>query len=125
MSATDGINETNKLFMDAFADGDAEKVAGFYTANCRFLPDNSHPVDGRANVQELLQSMMDGGVSSIELITCEVEDCGDTAVEVGRVVMRGGDDEILDDGKFIVIWKKEDDGWRLHRDIVNSSLPSS
>mgnify|MGYP000441960841 CR=1 FL=1 len=125
MSATEGINETNKLFMDAFADGDAEKVAGFYTANCRFLPDNSHPVDGRANVQELLQSMMDGGVSSIELITCEVEDCGDTAVEVGRVVMRGGDDEILDDGKFIVIWKKENDGWRLHRDIVNSSLPSS
>ena len=125
MSATEGINETNKLFMDAFADGDAEKVAGFYTANCRFLPDNSHPVDGRANVQELLQSMMDGGVSSIELITCEVEDCGDTAVEVGRVVMRGGDDEILDDGKFIVIWKKQDDGWRLHRDIVNSSLPSS
>ena len=125
MSATEGINETNKLFMDAFADGDAEKVAGFYTANCRFLPDNSHPVDGRANVQELLQSMMDAGVSSIELVTWEVEDCGDTAVEVGRVVMRGGDDEILDDGKFIVIWKKEDDGWRLHRDIVNSSLPSS
>ena len=50
---------------------------------------------------------------------------GNTAVEVGRVVMRGGNDEILDDGKFIVIWKKENDGWRLHRDIVNSSLPSS
>ena len=125
MSATEGINETNKLFMDAFSAGDAEKVAGFYTANCRFLPDNSDPVDGRANVQELLQSMMDGGVSSVELITWEVEDCGDTAVEVGRVVMRGDDDEIVDDGKFIVIWKKENDGWRLHRDIVNSSLPSS
>ena len=125
MSATEGIKEANKLFMDAFADGDAEKVAGFYTANCRFLPDNSHPVDGRADVQELLQSMMDGGVSSVELITWEVEDCGDTAVEVGRVVMRGDDDEIVDDGKFIVIWKKENDGWRLHRDIVNSSLPSS
>ena len=125
MSATEGINETNKLFMDAFSAGDAEKVAGFYTANCRFLPDNSHPVDGRVNVQELLQSMMDGGVSSVELITWEVEDCGDTAFEVGRVVMRGGDDEIVDDGKFIVIWKKENDGWRLHRDIVNSSLPSS
>lgn len=125
MSATEGINETNKLFMDAFSAGDAEKVAGLYTANCRFLPDNSDPIDGRANVQGLLQSMMDGGVSSVELITWEVEDCGDTAVEVGRVVMRGDDDEIVDDGKFIVIWKKENDGWRLHRDIVNSSLPSS
>ena len=125
MSATEGINETNQLFMDAFSAGDAEKVAGFYTANCRFLPDNSDPVDGRANVQELLQSMMDGGVSSVELITWEVEDCGDTAVEVGQVVMRGDADELIDDGKFIVIWKKEEGGWRLHRDIVNSSLPAS
>ncbi len=125
MSATEGINETNQLFMDAFSAGDAEKVAGFYTANCRFLPDNSNPVDGRANVQELIQSMMDGGVSSVELITWEVEDCGDTAVEVGRVVMRGDADELIDDGKFIVIWKKEEGGWRLHRDIVNSSLPAS
>ena len=125
MSATEGINETNRLFMDAFSAGDAEKVAGFYTANCRFLPDNSNPVDGRTNVQELVQSMMDGGVSSVELITWEVEDCGDTAIEVGRVVMRGDTDELIDDGKFIVIWKKEEGGWRLHRDIVNSSLSAS
>jgi uncharacterized protein (TIGR02246 family) len=125
MSATEGINETNQLFMNAFSAGDAEKVAGFYTANCRFLPDNGDPVDGRANVQELLQSMMDGGVSSVELITWEVEDCGDTAIEVGRVIMRGDADELIDDGKFIVIWKKEEGGWRLHRDIVNSSLPAS
>jgi uncharacterized protein (TIGR02246 family) len=125
MSATEGINEINQLFMDAFSAGDAEKVAGFYTSNCRFLPDNGDPVDGRARVQELLQSMMDGGVSSVELITWEVEDCGDTAIEVGRVLMRGDADELIDDGKFIVIWKKEEDGWRLHRDIVNSSLPAS
>ena len=39
--------------------------------------------------------------------------------------MRGVDDEIVDDVNFIVFWKKENDGWRLHRDIVNSSLPSS
>ena len=125
MSATEGINAINQLFTDAFSAGDAEKVAGFYTANCRFLPDNGDPVDGRARVQELLQSMMDGGVSSVELITWEVEDCGDTAVEVGRVIMRGDADELIDDGKFIVIWKKEEGGWRLHRDIVNSSLPAS
>ena len=125
MSAIEGIRETNQLFMDAFSAGDAEKVAGLYTAGCRFLPDNSDPVDGRANIQELLQSMMDGGVSSIELITWEVEDFGDTAIEVGEVVLRGDADELVDDGKFIVVWKQEEGRWRLHRDIVNSSLPAS
>ena len=44
MSATEGINETNKLFMDAFSAGDAEKVAGFYTANCRFYLTTAIPL---------------------------------------------------------------------------------
>ena len=61
MLAIEGIYETNKLFMEAFSAGDAEKVANLYTADCRFLPQNSDPVDGRANVQVLLQAMMDGG----------------------------------------------------------------
>lgn len=125
MLAIEGIYETNKLFMEAFSAGDAEKVANLYTADCRFLPQNSDSVDGRANVQVLLQAMMDGGVSSVELITLEVEDCGDTATEVGRVILRDAGKEIIDDGKFIVIWKKEKGGWRLHRDIINSSLPAA
>ena len=37
MSATEGINETNKLFMDAFFSRRCGKVAGFYTANLPFF----------------------------------------------------------------------------------------
>lgn len=125
MLATEGIHEANRFFMEAFSAGDAEKVASLYTANCQFLPQNSSSVAGRANVQALLQAMMDGGVSSIELITLEVEDYGDTATEVGRVILRDVDKQIIDDGKFIVIWKKEKSGWKLHRDIVNSSLSAA
>ena len=30
-----------------------------------------------------------------------------------------------DSGKYVVVWKKQDDGnWRLHVDIWNSDLPA-
>lgn len=28
-----------------------------------------------------------------------------------------------DQGKYVVLWKKEKDGWKLHRDIWNTSTP--
>ena len=28
---------------------------------------------------------------------------------------------VLGNGKYIVIWKRTSDGWKLHRDIVNAS----
>jgi hypothetical protein len=32
---------------------------------------------------------------------------------------------VLDQGKYIVIWKREKGQWKLHRDIFNSSVPAS
>jgi ketosteroid isomerase-like protein len=33
------------------------------------------------------------------------------------------DGTIADKGKYIVVWKKEDGKWKLHRDLSNSDLP--
>ena len=30
---------------------------------------------------------------------------------------------MLDEGKYIVIWKREAGQWKLHRDILNRSMP--
>jgi ketosteroid isomerase-like protein len=29
----------------------------------------------------------------------------------------------MDDGKYVVLWKREKDGWKLYRDIFNSNTP--
>jgi hypothetical protein len=31
---------------------------------------------------------------------------------------------VLDEGKYIVIWKQVEGQWKLHRDILNSSRPA-
>jgi len=48
---------------------------------------------------------------------------GDTVFEVGKYTLFGEGDQVLDNGKYIVIWKKDGEQWKLHRDIFNSNMP--
>ena len=63
------------------------------------------------------------GVSKAVLEIVEIEECGETAVEINRYTMFDPDDKVLDKGKYIVIWQQVNNQWKLHRDIFNSSVP--
>jgi hypothetical protein len=41
----------------------------------------------------------------------------------GKLIFLGGF-LVLDNGKYVVIWKQKGDRWKLHPDIWNSSLPA-
>ena len=118
------ITKTNELFSEAFKRGDAESVANLYTEAGQLGPANSDFLAGRSAIQGFIQGMMDSGIQSIQLITNELEEFEGTAIEIGRFVLKSGDDQIADEGKFIVIWKLESGKWKLHRDIINSSMPA-
>jgi ketosteroid isomerase-like protein len=62
-------------------------------------------------------------IKSLELETLEVFGNGDVVSEVGRYVLGGADGQELDEGKYVVVWRKEGDAWKLHRDIFNTSMP--
>ena len=46
-----------------------------------------------------------------------------TITEEGLFEIKTKDDVQIDKGKYIVLWKKEDGKWKLHRDLSNSDLP--
>jgi ketosteroid isomerase-like protein len=77
--------------------------------------------DVRAAIQKVMQGLIDAGAKELPLATVEVEAHGDTAWEVGTWTLKGKDGAELDHGKSVAIWKKEAGGWKLHRDIWNSS----
>ncbi len=122
--ARTGIEATNAQFMAAFSEGDAAGVAACYTEDAQFMPPNGEIVRGREGIQKALQGLIDAGIKGIQLETVEVEGHGDTAYEVGKGTLMGEDEQTIDEVKYIVIWKKVDDAWKLHRDIFNSNLPS-
>jgi len=120
----EAIHATNQKFMKAFADRDAAGMAALYTGNGQLLPPNSDVVTGAPAIQAFWQAIMDMGIKSATLETVEVEGHGESAHEVGNYTLYGDNRQMLDQGKYIVIWMREGGPWKLHRDIWNSSRPA-
>jgi ketosteroid isomerase-like protein len=116
---SDAIATANEEFEAAFGRSDAAGLAGLYTQEAQLLPPNNEIVaaDG---VQGFWQGAIDMGITEAALETIELEEHGDTAIEVGRYTLKGGDGQVMDNGKYIVIWKNEDGHWKLHRDMWSS-----
>ncbi len=122
--STDAIRAANDRFMDAFNNGDTESLAGLYTAEGQVLPPGGDVITGKAGIQVFWQALVEMGIKSAKLETLELNEYTDTAVEVGKYTLGGEDDQVLDQGKYIVIWRQEDGQWKLHRDIFNTSIPA-
>lgn len=115
------IESANKEFVAAFARGDAAMIANLYTRDAQALPPGREIVTGREELHSFWQSVLQSGVKSASLTTVDVQQAGDIAFEVGTYEMKGGDGKVLDRGKYLVVWKRENTEWKLYRDIWNSS----
>ena len=118
------LSGTIEDWMTTYKRGDAAGMAALYTRNGQILPPNGDFVTGTQAIQTFWQALMDMGVKEVELETVETEGHGNTAIEVGKFTLYGDQEQVIDKGKYIVIWKKEAGQWRLHRDIFNSSTPA-
>ncbi len=120
------IEANNKAFVEAFNRGDAAAVANMYTSDALLLPPNNPIIVGRQGIREFWQKLITAGLKVVSLETERVEACGDTAYEVGYYTLTiptaaGG--TVTDQGKYIVVWKREARKWKLARDIWNTSAP--
>jgi uncharacterized protein (TIGR02246 family) len=119
------IRLANEGFTTAFAAQDAGALASLYTSDGQLLPPNSDFVEGQDAIRAFWQGAMDAGVAEATLTTAEAFGTDSMAIEVGRYELSAVDGTTVDAGKYIVWWKRTAAGWRLHRDIWNSSRPAS
>lgn len=116
------IRRADDKFEATYARGDAASMAELYTEDGMLLPTGSDFVQGKPAIQQFWQGVMDMGIDEAELEIAELEDHGDTAIEVGQYTLSGGG-QVMDRGKYLVTLKREDGQWKLHRDIWNTSVP--
>ncbi len=115
------ITAANQQVMDAVARGDGAAVAALYTQDAWLMAPNSSAITGRAGITAYWQGGIAAGIKGITLKTSEVQGHGDTAHEVGEYQLTAAGGLQIDHGKYIVLWKKVDGQWRLHRDIWNTN----
>jgi len=118
------IEAANAEFSRLFAAGDAAGLAGRYTENGQILPPNMEAITGRAGIEGYWKAALQVPGAKLTLTALEVEALGDTAIETGRVEFVDGAGRRMDTAKYIVIWKRVNGEWKMHKDIFNSDLPA-
>ena len=121
------IEANAKQFIEAISKGDAAAVANLYTMNARLLPPNGDIIEGRANIQKYWQAAITAGAKIQALDIVDLDEQGNTAIEVGRYTTTlpgAGGATTTDNGKYVVVWKREGSAWKLAIDAFNTNLPA-
>ena len=119
--AAKAIEAVNQAFENGFKQSSAAEIAAVYTQEGQLLPPNGEFVSGSSAIEAFWQSAIDSGIKQADLETIELDQQGDTAIEVGRYTLSGSAGATLDQGKYIVVWKLENGEWKYHRDMWSSS----
>lgn len=119
----DLIEAANAKFMTFYAEGNSEGIGGLYTEDCSVMPTGSDVITGRAGAASVFAGAMKSGVKSLLLKSDEVGplDASDTAFERGHYTFYKADGTVIDQGKYVVVWKKIDSQPYMHVDIWNSN----
>lgn len=115
------IEAASKGFAEALSKGEAAKIADMYAAGARVMPPNGPIVTERQRILEFWQGFINTG-AKLSLSTSAVEAQGNVAIETGTYEMISPDNK-RDTGKFVVVWRRHKNAWKLAIDIWNSDLP--
>jgi uncharacterized protein (TIGR02246 family) len=115
----EAVEAGNRAFIAAFLRGDAKAVAELYTEDARVIAPGSPVARGRAAIAAFWQKSIDSGVKEVALETADVESSGDLAAETGAVRQVAKDGRVSE-ARYVVVWKRVNGTWKLHRDTWNS-----
>jgi ketosteroid isomerase-like protein len=118
------ITESEAKFVNVFASTGGVGLKDLYSTDAIIFPPGSNSISGNVAIGNYWKGGFDAGVKSLKLTTRDVEGSESLAVEYGEYVLVGANGSPMDNGKYVVIWKKVNGEWKLSRDIWNSSVAS-
>jgi len=102
-----------------FNQGDALRTAAHYTDDAQILPPRHPLIEGKAAIAAFFEANIDKYIGFGNETTWSVVR-GDVGVEQGIYKVRNvrvGQD--VETGKYLRIWKRTNDGWKLYRDMFS------
>jgi len=126
------IDSIDTRYAAAFKRGDAAELAAFYTEDAVLMPANMPAWQGRAAISQGLTGFLaQFTISDARLATQDLIITGYYVIERGTYTWAmhpktatAGTPDIVDNGKYLTVWERQDDGsWKISRDISNSDRP--
>lgn len=119
------IKAANQAMQAAVAKGDAAALAALYATDGEVMPVGMDPIKGTEALQKFWKGVVSGGIGGVTLKTLELYPAAGTATEVGEYTLTDKSGKTtLDKGRYVVVWKKVGESWKLYRDIFATSVPT-
>jgi ketosteroid isomerase-like protein len=120
--AKKAIAASNEIYFQAFVKGDSSLFIDRYAKDCWIMPPNAPALCGEDAALEFFKTAYHTfGLRNGKFITIDVfGDGGEFVTEEGFWQSFDADNKLFDNGKFLVLWKKTPDGWKMFRDSFSS-----
>jgi len=107
-----------KVLMTALAADDATAAAQVFTRDAKLsVPGAKEVIAGRPAIADFWRAALTSGLEALELSTTDLEGEGDLRVETGSYTALGPNRVEAGRGHYLLVWKKEDGAWKIHRDF--------
>jgi uncharacterized protein (TIGR02246 family) len=121
------LHQNDERFATATNARNFATAASLYLEDAAVLPPNGESVQGRQRIQKFLSDFPP--ISDFKLDPVDIDGRGDLAYVRGNYAMTispPGAPPIHERGKYLEIWRKQEDGsWKMKWDIFNSDLAAA
>jgi uncharacterized protein (TIGR02246 family) len=117
------IHELARRFSAAYVRGDAAAMAKLYTSDGAIFPERSDRISGQEAIARYWAPRPGSRITRHVLTPARIVIDGDHAYDYGTYEIAGERDGTAwgpSRGKYVVVWRRESEGWRMHLDIWNS-----
>jgi len=124
MALIDEIQAAQDRLTEAVCTGDAHRAAALYTDDARLIPQGAPTCNDRGAIAAFFSGTFENGIAGARFTTDEVDGDDAQAAEIGRyelfAAQPNGDQIRVADGRYLIVWRKVDGDWRIHRDMFNT-----
>jgi uncharacterized protein (TIGR02246 family) len=124
MSLKDEIQAAQDRLAEAISARDADGAAALYTENARLIPQGAPACTDRGAIAAFFAGAIENGIAGARFTTEDVDGDDALANEIGRYELYaatpGGERVLAAQGRYLVVWRKVDGAWRMHRDMFNT-----
>jgi ketosteroid isomerase-like protein len=119
------IETNNALYFDLFSKNDVSIVNLYTEDGCLMIPNEPSKCGRTALEKDFKDTYAAGKIRGVKFITQNIYGDGkDYITEEGNWQVLDLKGKMIDDGKYLKLWKKTKEGWKIFKDLFNSNHSS-
>ncbi|MHA7129288.1 YybH family protein [Algoriphagus namhaensis] len=118
----EAIARSNIVYWQAFVQGDSSLFIDRYAKDACIMLPNAPSMCGEMAAQDFFSTAYKlMGIRNGKFTTTEIFGTGQYVTENGLFELRDSTNNLIDNGKYLVLWKNTEEGWKMFRDSFSSN----